>query len=272
NAPAHSAQDFRAIAATMFGVESTTAAPAQTPVQESDVAKKPAAGLQDESESRKSKESPDPIVGMAHPELIVPLPVLPAPVLDLTAKPGPASGPVSLLDIKAALKDPAMFAGRNLSDSGEKVADGASSLPSTPSETLKTITPPSSFTEADRPAPTVIMGKVQKELPTNVGDNPHLLERTAPLDDLLKAKESVARLVASAAGITTARKTADDGSGQPPSSETAKPVPTAAANPDRPTPPTHSPIAVNPGLEVSPAAVSLPPAVMIEVTSAASAS
>ncbi|MGH9551478.1 MAG: flagellar hook-length control protein FliK, partial [Terriglobales bacterium] len=124
----------------------------------------------------------------------------------------------------------------------------------------------------DRPAPTVIMGKVQKELPTNVSDNPHLLERTALLDDLLKAKESVARLVASAAGTTTARKTGDDGSGQPPSSETAKPVPTAAANPDRPTPPTHSPIAVNPGLEVSPAAVSLPPAVMIEVTSAASAS
>jgi flagellar hook-length control protein FliK len=272
NAPANSGQDFRAIAAAMFGVESTTATPAQAIAQGPDAAKKPSVGPQDESEFRKSKESPDPVAGMAHPELTVPLPVLPAPPLDFTPKPGPVTGPVRLLDIKAALKDPAMFAGQNLGDSGEKVADAASSLPSTPSETLKTIMPPPSFTEAGPPAPTVIMGKVQKELPTFGGDKPHLLERPAPPSDLMQTKEPVARLVAPAASITAARKAADDGSGQPPSIETAKPVSTAATHPDRPTPPTHVPIAVNPGLEVSPVTVSLPPAAMVEVIPAASAS
>ncbi len=256
----------------MFGVEGTTAAPAQTPVQGADATKKPGTSPQNESESRESKESPDPIAGMAHPELTVPLPVLPAPALDYAPKPGPATGPVSLLGIEAALKDPAMLAGRNLSDSREKVADAASSLPSTASEMLKTITPPSSFTEADTPAPTVIMGKGQKELPTFGGDKPNLLEHTAPPDDLLQAKEPGVRLVASAASITTARKAADDGSVQPPRVETAKQVATAAPNPNRPTPPAHAPIAVNPGPEVSPATVSLPTAAMVEVTSASSAS
>lgn len=257
NAPANSAQDFRALAAAMFGVESTTAALAQTPIQGPDEVKKPTGGLQDESESRKSKESPAPIAGMANPELTVPLPVPPAPALNLTPTTGPATGPISLPSIKAALKDPAMFGGRNSSDSGENAADAASDLPFT-------ITPPSSFTEADTPAPTVVMGKVQKELPTFGSENLHLLEPTAPASDLNQANESVARAVASGAAITTARKPADKESSQPPSTETAKQVSTAAASPDPPIPPTHTPIEV--------ATVLLPPVATVEVASTASAS
>ena len=130
-----------------------------------------------------------------------------------------------------------MFAGQNLSDSGEKLAEAAS-LPSTPSETLKTNTPPSSLTEADTPAPTVIMGEVQKELPPFVGGNPHLLERTVPPDGLMRAKEPAARSAAFPATGTTAKKTADDGSNQLPSSEPAKQVLTPAANPSLPALPT----------------------------------
>ena len=270
-APANSAQDFRAIAAALFGVESTTAAPAQAPVQGAATVKKSASGPQDESESHKSKDSPGPIAGMAHPELTVPLPVLPAP-FDVAPMAGPEPSPVSLLEVKATLNDPAVFADRNLSDSGENVADTASSLPFTASETLKTIALPSSPTEAAPPASTIIMGEVKKELPAFVGDSPHLPEPAAPPDDMMQVKESVTKLVASAATISTARKTADDGSGQPPSTGTVKQVSTAAASPSRPTPPTHAPIAVNHAPEVSPVTVSLPPAAMVEVTAAVSAS
>ncbi|MGA9814005.1 MAG: hypothetical protein WBQ64_14560, partial [Terriglobales bacterium] len=258
-APADSTQDFRAIAASLFGVESTTTAPAQAPVLGPDAAKKPA-GLQDESKSRKSEEATDPTAGMAHPELTVPLPVPPAAALDVTPKQEAATDPVSLLEIKTALKDPAMFAGRNLSNRNDKAADAASSLLSTPSKMLGTITPPSSLPEADTPAPTVVMGKVQKELPIFGSENPHLPGPTAPPSDLIQAKELAARAVASGATITTARKPAD-GSGQPPSSESAKPVLTAAANPDRPAPPTHVPIEV--------ATVLLPPVATVEVASTA---
>ena len=148
--PANSGGDFRAIAAALFGVESSSAGTTQAPAQESPAVKKPADSPQDESKSQKSKESADPGSLAAYPELIVPLPVPLAPPVVFALKPEPTTAAVSLLDITAVLKKPAMFAGQSLSDSGEKLAEAAS-LPPTPSGTLKPTTPASSVTEADTP-------------------------------------------------------------------------------------------------------------------------
>jgi flagellar hook-length control protein FliK len=115
------------------------------------------------------------------------------------------------------------------------------------------------------------MGKVQKELPVPVDERSHLPERPAPPSDLMQAQEPVARLVAPAASIATARKAVNDEFVQPPNTEKEKQVSTAAASPNRPIRPAHAPVVVNPAPEVSPVTVSLPPATMIEVTAAASA-
>ena len=268
--PANSGEDFRAIAAALFGVESSSASSAQTLAQEPAGAKKIVAGPQDKTATGKSKRSDDPLFAAAHPELTIPLPVPPTQPLDFAAKPEPTTASVSLPDIKAVLKKPAMFASQHLSDSGEKLANAAS-LPSTPSGTLKPNTPPSSFTEADTPAPAIIMSEVQKELPLFVGDNPHLLDRAAPPDGLMRATEPAARSAAIPATITTAKKTADDGSNPLPSIEPAKQSPTPAANPGQPALPTYAAVAANHGPEVPPAVASLPTAVPVEVTSAVSA-
>ena len=111
---ANSGQDFRQIAAALFGLESTTASPAQAPAQKPAPGKKSAASPQEEGETHKSKETEDPSSAAAHPELTIPLPVVPTPLLNIAATPGPATGPSSLPDIKAVLKDAAMFAGGEL--------------------------------------------------------------------------------------------------------------------------------------------------------------
>jgi flagellar hook-length control protein FliK len=264
--PANSGEDFRAIAAALFGVESASAGPTQTLAQKPAAVKKPVDGPQHENESRKGKESADPGSPAPHSELPLPVPLTP---LDFALKPEPTTSSVSLTDIKAVLKEPAMFAGRNLSDSSEKLADAVSSPRSAPSETLKATPPPSSLTDADKPAPIVIMSDVERKLPPFVGDPPHW--PPAPPDGLMRAKEPAARSAATPASGTTAKKIADDGSNQLPSTETAKQASTAAANPSPPARPTAAPVAVNPGPEMS-AAASLPSAAPVELTSAVSAS
>ncbi len=269
--PANSGDDFRAIAAALFGVESSSVSPAQIPAQESATVKKPADSPQDESKSRKSKESADPGSLATHPELTAALPTPLTPPVCFALRPEPTAVAVSLTDITAVLKKAAMFAGQNLSDNGEKPADAAS-LPFTPSEMLKTTTPASSLTEADTPGPTVIMSEVHKELPPFVGDNPRLLERTVPSDGLMRAKEPAPRSAAFPATGTTAKKTADDESNQLSSTEPAKQASTPAANPNQPALPTSAPVTVDHVPEVPPAAASMPSAVPVEITSAVSAS
>ena len=269
--PASSGQDFREIAAALFGLESTTASPA-APAQEPAPGKKSAASPQEEGEPHKSNETGDPSSAAAHPELTVPLPVVPTPLLNVTPKPGPATGPPSLPDIKAVLKDAAMFAGRMVIDHNERRADATSGQASTPAEKPETTTPPVALNEQDKQEPAAIEGDVQKELPPALGDDLPLVERMATSDGVTRAKAPGARVFASPEASTAAKKTTADGSDQPQSSELAKQVSAPATGPNQPAPPTHAPVAVNPTSAMPPAAASLPSAELLEATSAASAS
>ena len=269
--PASSGQDFRQIAAALFGLESTTASPAQAPAQEPAPGKKSAASPQ-ECETRKSKESDDPSSAAAHPELSVSLPVVPTALLNVAPKPEPATGAPSLPDINAVLKDPAMFAGRTVVDHNERRADATSGQASAPAEKPETITPPVSLNEQDKQELAAIERDVQKELPPALGDDLPLVERTATRDGVKRAKAPGARLFASPETSMAANKTTADGSDQSQSSELAKQVSTQATGPNQPAPPTLAPVAVNPTSAMPPAAASLPSAALLEATSAASAS
>jgi len=268
--PANSGQDFRAIAATLFGVESATATPTQAGAREPAAVK---TGPQDKAETHKSKASDDPSCPAAHPELTVALPAPGGPELDPGAKPQVATGPVGLPDTKAVMKNPSMLSGRTLSDSGEKRPDAASIPPSTPADAVKPTTPASSLTEADTPAPGVVMSEVHKDLPAFTSGKPNLIERSKFPEGLMTAKEVAAQSVASPATGTTARKVNADGSNQPSRSDPARLASTAAGNPSQPSPPTNAPL--NPGREMSPAASltsALPSASLLNAASAASPS
>ena len=265
-------QDFRQIAAALFGLESTTASPAQAAAQKPAPGKKSAASPQEEGETHKSKETEDPSSAAAHPELTIPLPVVPTPLLNIAATPVLATGPSSLPDIKAVLKDAAMFAGRVVVDHEERRADATSGQASTPAEKPETITPPVALNEQDKQELTVVEGDVQTELPPARGDDLALVERMATSDGVARAKDFGARLFASPEASMAAKKTTADGSDQPQSSELAKQVSTQATGPTQPGPPTHAPVAVNPTSAMPPAAASLSSAALLEATSAASAS
>ncbi len=273
--PANSGDDFRTIAAALFGVASTTASPAQAPAQEIAAGKTPVAGAQDKTETHKNKESDEPTFAAAHPELTVALPALPAPMLDSGSKPEVANGPVGLPDIRAVLKSSAMLSSRTLSDGIAKLPDAASSQPSSPSDAVKTTTPASSLTEANTPAPTVVISEVHKDLPPFTSGKPNLMERSKFPDGLMPAKETAAQSVAAPATGATAKQNTGDGSNQASSGDPAKEVSTLVGNPSQPSLPTDAPIAVNPGGAMSPAAAptsGLPSASLLEATSAASAS
>ncbi len=265
-------QDFRQIAAALFGLESTTASPAQAAAQKPAPGKKSAASPQEEGETHKSKEPEDPSSAAAHPELTIPLPVIPTPLLNIAATPVLATGPSSLPDIKAVLKDAAMFAGRVVVDHEERRADATSGQASTPAEKPETITPPVALNEQDKQELTVVEGDVQTELPPARGGDLALVERMATSDGVARAKDFGARLFASPEASMAAKKTTADGSDQPQSSELAKQVSTQATGPTQPGPPTHAPVAVNPTSAMPPAAASLSSAALLEATSAASAS
>ncbi len=270
--PANSGGDFRAIAAALFGVESTTASPALASAQQPAAAKKIVAGPQDKAGTHKSKESDDPSSATAHPEPTIPLPTLPTPLLDL-GKPGGVTGPVELPDIKAALMSPSMLSGRTLTASDEKLPDTVSSQPSTSLEAVKTNTPASSLTEADTPAPTVVMSEAQKDLPPFTS-GPNLIDGSKSPDGLMPAKEAAAQSPASPATGATTKENTGDGSNQPSSSDPAKPASTFAGNPGQPSLLADAPIAMNPGGEMLPAASltsALPSVSLLEATSAASA-
>jgi len=269
--PANSSQDFRAIAAALFGVESSTASPTQAPAKESATGEKTVTSPLGETETRKNNESADPGSAAAHPELTVPLPTLPAPLLDLAPKPEVVTAQVGLPNLKATLKDPAMFTDGTASDRGEKLTNTAPIQPPT-ARTPETIAPPSLFSELETQAPTAIKGDVQKELtPTPSGKTPWV-ERPAPAHGVTQSKEPAAPLVASPATSTTAKKSPDDGSDQPPSTELLKQVSTPAPNPIQPNLPTYAPAAVNSVPEAPPAVDAVAPAAMLEPASASSAS
>lgn len=270
--PANSGQDFRAIAAALFGVESSTASPTQAPAKESTTGKKPVTSPFGETETRKSNESDDPGSAAAHPELTVPLPTLPAPLLDHTPKPEAVTARVGLPNLKATLKDPAMFTGRTASDSGEKLTNTASIKPPTVPDTPETIAPPSLFSELETQAPTVIKGDFQNELtPTPRGKTPWV-ERPAPADGVKQSKEPAAPMVASPPTSTTAKKSSDDGSNQPLSTELLKQVSTPAPDSIQANLPTYAPAAVNCVPEAPSAVDAATPAAMLEPTPASSAS
>ena len=82
---ANNGQDFKSIAAALFGAESSSANPAQAAPKESPTAKKPAAGsLQEAAEARKSKDAAD-ASQPSNPALGVPL-LNAQPPIDVTLK------------------------------------------------------------------------------------------------------------------------------------------------------------------------------------------
>jgi hypothetical protein len=89
SAPANSAADFRTIAASLFGVESSTTQPTQTPAKDAAAAKKPASDLSaDKSGAPKNnKEASDSTSTNAPLGLLVPLQTAPLQLPQISAKP-----------------------------------------------------------------------------------------------------------------------------------------------------------------------------------------
>ena len=79
DAPANSTSDFRTIAAALFGVESSTPTPTQSPAKGVVDGKKTAGLPGDKSDTR--KETPDPALQGIHPELTIPLQHVPVPLI-----------------------------------------------------------------------------------------------------------------------------------------------------------------------------------------------
>ena len=86
DSPSNAASDFRAIAATLFGVDSSTQP--QTPANVATSAKKFVAGVSaDKTDTRKLKEISDPASSGANAELLVPLENVPALPIQVSVKP-----------------------------------------------------------------------------------------------------------------------------------------------------------------------------------------
>jgi flagellar hook-length control protein FliK len=86
DSPANGVSDFRAIAATLFGVESSTQT--QSPANFAINAKKPTAGVStDKPETRKLKETSDPASSGPSRELLVPLENIPVQPIQVSATP-----------------------------------------------------------------------------------------------------------------------------------------------------------------------------------------
>ncbi len=86
DSPTHASPDFKAIAATLFGVESS--AQTQLPANFAINAKQPAAGVSaDKSDTRKLKEISDPASSGANAELLFPLESVPVPPVQVSVKP-----------------------------------------------------------------------------------------------------------------------------------------------------------------------------------------
>ena len=271
-APGTSGPDFRAIAAALFGVESSIASPAPAATKEPAPGKKIAAGQpESEGDTRKSKASADLTSPTMQPGLTVPLLTLPTPLLDVTPKPEVVTERVGLPNLKASLKDLAMVAGQTASDSGEKLTNAASIQPPTVADTPEPIAPPSLFSELNTQAPTAIKVDVPKELtPAPSGKTPWF-EHPAPADNAKQSEEQAAPLVASPANSPTVKKSPANGSDQLPSTEPAKQVSTPAIYPNQPDLRTYAPAAVNSVPEAPPAVDAVPPAATLEPASAASA-
>jgi flagellar hook-length control protein FliK len=97
DSPANATSDFRTIAATLFGMKSSSTTPTQSLAKDTTTGKKPAAGLpQDEPKTGKNKEISEPTSAPAHPELTVPVLTVPLPLLQVPSEPRAIDGTVDL--------------------------------------------------------------------------------------------------------------------------------------------------------------------------------
>jgi hypothetical protein len=127
DSPGKSGQDFRAIAAALFGADSSTSSPAQLPDKKLTPAKATSRLPQEEPDTRKSNESPDPSSAPAYPGLTVP----------------PLDIPKPSLDVAPLLAGTAKVVSQTNSDKDlDLPAPATSKLPSETSETIASLSSP----------------------------------------------------------------------------------------------------------------------------------
>jgi hypothetical protein len=249
--PAASAdQDFRSIAAAMFGAASTPANPAPTTVKDPVVAKKAVSGLaENELETRKSKAIADPASpAVAHPELTVPPLNIPAPSLrtmpqqiggeQVAPTPDAMPEPLDPSPLSARLEHGAPPVDRAKTASNttplQTANDAALNEQFALSQTPSTTTPIPPAKQQGVKGPANVEGANLRKMPSAAGDDP--LTQPAMIGDGVKQGQEAAAQIASIPIISaTAKKSTGDRSQGASVGGTAKNATTQATNVDKPT-------------------------------------
>jgi hypothetical protein len=284
-APANSGDDFKTIAAALFGANSSTASPAQPVTTEA----KTVTGLsQDKAAARtgkdgdKDKELSDSTTGSLFPGLTIPLQTVHQASFDSgpNSKAETESSTLGLPNVKATLEAAGLFAGLKQTSSDDKLA-GASQHRSAPLEAQGTITPPSALNQADSQASAAAIKSPDGKQPlVDLGVMP-LVEQPKAAAAVMEAKKTAVRTVP--APTVAAKRAAADGSREasvkePGSTEPAKTGSVQATNITEPIlpiaapiKPTAAPINTDSNQQAPSVANGTPPALTLDQTSTASA-
>jgi hypothetical protein len=212
-------QDFQSIAASLFGVESSTANPAQASPKESSLGKKPAAGsLQELSGTLKSKDASDPTSQALKPEFSIPLFNLQQPI-EVSPKPeaDTKTGAPGLPDLKVVLDSATLAGGTQSNDT--KLPDAADQR--------------SALRQKQALAPAANHGKSQE-----TGDNATAIDRLVNAG-AMPGKENAVRMPPVPASVSAPKRPVTDASRETHSTDpkAGTPVPTQATSSGQPTQP-----------------------------------